>query len=210
MTCKPWLDATYTNPERDIVRREATYVAPGLDESGGKEIPGFWIHPFESDLLQEEIPHESKERAGILITNGFGEGISPFQMAALLESHIEGSQDISASTWDLRRVYKAGSKAEVIKALGGVLNQVGRKYRSVRNSLMALYDDLLSFYEFPRELWRSIYSTNPIEKVIQELKRRFKPAILLPNQETAEKLAYLVCVRLNEGFQKRRLRVWLR
>ncbi len=56
---------------------------------------------------------------------------------------------------------------------------------------------------FPKEMWRSIYTTNPIEKVIQGLD------ILLPNQEVAEKLAYLVCVRLNESFQKRRLGVWL-
>ncbi len=56
------------------MRREAIHVAPGL-----------------SDLLREEILYESKERAGILITNGFGEGISPFQMTTLLESHIEGS-----------------------------------------------------------------------------------------------------------------------
>ncbi len=60
--------------KRDKVRREAIHVAPGL-----------------SDLLREEILYESKERAGILITNGFGEGISPFQMTTLLESHIEGS-----------------------------------------------------------------------------------------------------------------------
>ncbi len=52
---------------------------------------------------------------------------------------------------------------------------------------MALYDDLLNFYDFPRELWGSIYTTNPIEKVIQELKRKFRPAILLLNQEGRRK-----------------------
>ncbi len=99
-------------------------------------------------------------------------------------------EDISALMWDLKRVYKAGSKAEALKALEEVLNKWGRKYRSVRNSFMALYDDLLSFYDFPRELWGSIYTTyttNPIEKVIQELKRRFRPALLLLNQEGRRK-----------------------
>ena len=96
-------------------------------------------------------------------------------------------EDISALMWDLKRVYKAGSKAEALKALEEVLNKWGRKYRSVRNSFMALYDDLLSFYDFPRKLWRSIYTTNPIEKVIQELKRRFRPAMLLLNQEGRRK-----------------------
>ncbi len=40
-----WLDATYMNLRRDTVKKEALYVTPGLDESGRKEIPGFWIHP---------------------------------------------------------------------------------------------------------------------------------------------------------------------
>ena len=81
-------------------------------------------------------------------------------------------EDISALMWDLKRVYKAGSKAEALKALEEVLNKWGGKYSSVRSSLMALYDDLLNFYDFPRELWRSIYTTNPIEKVIHEPIRR--------------------------------------
>ena len=221
-----WLDATYMNLRRDTVKKEAFYVALGLDESGRKEILGFWIHPSESAFLWEEILHELKERGvqevGIFITDGL-RGIKDAIMRVFPNSkwqpcwnHISRGlqakvrkEDISALMWDLKKVYKAGSKEEALKALEEVLNKWGRKYRSVRNSLMALYDDLLNFYDFPKELWRSIYTTNPIEKVIQELKRRFRPAILLPNQEAAEKLAYLVCVKLNESFQKRRLRVWL-
>ena len=110
---------------------------------------------------------------------------------------------------DLRRVYKASSKAEAERALEAVLEKWGKKYSSVKRTLLSLRDDLLNFYDFPQELWVSIYTTNPIERVIQELKRRFRPVVLLPNQEAAEKLAYLVCLRVNERFQKRRLRRWV-
>ena len=60
-----------------------------------------------------------------------------------------------------------------------------------------------------RERYPSFTTTNPVERVIQELKRRFRPVVLLPNQEAAEKLAYLVCLRVNESLSKRRLRKWV-
>ncbi len=64
---------------------------------------------------------------------------------------------------DLRRVYKAHSKAEAEKALDAVLEKWGKKYPSVKRTLL----------------------------------------------EAAEKLVYLVCLKINEGFQKRRLRRWV-
>ncbi len=110
---------------------------------------------------------------------------------------------------DLRRVYKANSKAEAEKALDAVLEKWGKKYSSVKRTLLPLWNDLLNFYDFPQELWVSLYTTNPVERVIQELKRRLRPVVLLPNQEAAEKLVYLVCLKINEGFSKRRLRRWV-
>ena len=51
---------------------------------------------------------------------------------------------------DLRRVQEANSKAEAERALESVLEKWGKKYRSVKKTLLALWDDLLSFYDFHR------------------------------------------------------------
>ena len=56
---------------------------------------------------------------------------------------------------DLRRVYKAPSKAEAQKALEEVVEKWGKKYSSVKRTLLSVWDDLLNFYAFPQELWVS-------------------------------------------------------
>ena len=66
-------------------------------------------------------------------------------MATPLEPHIK----------------KANSKAEAERALESVLERWGKKYRSVKKALLALWDDLLSFYDFPPELWVSLYTPKP-------------------------------------------------
>ena len=54
---------------------------------------------------------------------------------------------------DLRRVYKAPSKAEAQKALEEVIEKWGKKYSSVKRTLLSLRDDLLNSSNFPQELW---------------------------------------------------------
>ena len=46
---------------------------------------------------------------------------------------------------DLRRVQEANSKAEAERALESVLERWGKKYRSVKKTLLSLWDDLLNF-----------------------------------------------------------------
>lgn len=221
-----WLDACFLNLRRDTVEKEALYVALGLDEEGKKEILGFWIHPQESSTLWREALEELKERGveevDLFVTDnlrGIKDAIqrafpsSKWQphwnhLSRNLQAKVRKEESLELAR-DLRRVYKAPSKAEARKALEGVLENWGKRYPSVKRTLLSLGEDLLNFYDFPQELWISVYTTNPVERVIQELKRRFRPVVLLPNQEAAEKLAYLVCLRVNEGFQRRRLRRWV-
>ena len=221
-----WLDACFLNLRRDTVKKEALYVALGLDEEGRKEILGFWIHPTESSTLWGEILEELKERGveevDLFVTDGL-RGIKEAILKAFpnskwqpcwnhvsrgLQGKVRREESLELAQ-DLRRVYKANSKAEAEKALDAVLEKWGKKYPSVKRTLLPLWNDLLNFYDFPQELWVSLCTTNPVERVIQELKRRLRPVVLLPNQEAAEKLVYLVCLKINEGFSKRRLRRWV-
>ncbi|KXT67300.1 Mobile element protein [Streptococcus gallolyticus] len=51
-------------------------------------------------------------------------------------------------------------------------------------------ENLLTFYEFPHDIWSSIYSTNLIESLNKEIKRHSKKKILFPNEEALDR--YLV------------------
>ena len=59
------------------------------------------------------------------------------------------------------------------------------KCRAVANSLEEAGEELFTFLRFPEEQWRSIRTTNAIERLHEEFKRRIKTQCLLPCAETA-------------------------
>ena len=42
-------------------------------------------------------------------------------------------------------------------------------------------DNLLTFYQFPYQIWHSLYSTNLIESLNKEIKRQTKKKVFFPN-----------------------------
>ena len=61
-------------------------------------------------------------------------------------------------------------------------------------------DNLLIFYQFPYQIWHSIYSTNLIESLNKEIKRQTKKKVLFPNEEALER--YLVTLFEDYNFKQ--------
>jgi transposase-like protein len=59
-------------------------------------------------------------------------------------------------------------------------------------------DEGLTFYQFPREHWKKIRTSNGIERVNKEIKRRTRVAVLFPNKESALRLVTGVIVEIHE------------
>ena len=59
-------------------------------------------------------------------------------------------------------------------------------------------DESLTFYMFPEKHWRRIKTTNMIERVNQEIKRRTRVVRLFPNESSCERLISAVLVELHE------------
>lgn len=56
----------------------------------------------------------------------------------------------------------------------------------------------LTVYRFPRELWKKIRTSNGIERVNREIKRRTRVAVLFPNRESALRLVTGVIIEIHE------------
>jgi len=67
-------------------------------------------------------------------------------------------------------------------------------------------DELLAFMEFPEEIRSMIYTTNSIERLFKEVKRRLKVMEVLQGEESAEKVLYVILRELNERLMSRKLK----
>lgn len=59
-------------------------------------------------------------------------------------------------------------------------------------------DESLTFYQFPKEHWKKIRTSNGIERVNREIKRRTRVAVLFPNKESALRLVTGVVQEIHE------------
>ena len=96
-------------------------------------------------------------------------------------------------------IYRAENLEMAGQALEDFLAEWKPKYRKVMESLEKT-DNLLTFFQFPYQIWHSIYSTNLIESLNRESKRQTKKKVLFPNEETLER--YLVTLFEDYNFKQ--------
>ena len=96
-------------------------------------------------------------------------------------------EDISADYTDM--IY-AATKAEIETRRKAFIRKWRLKHRAVADSLEEAGDRLFTFARFPPDQWRSIRTTNAIERLHEEFKRRIKTQTqtVLPSAETAAML----------------------
>jgi transposase-like protein len=82
----------------------------------------------------------------------------------------------------------AATKAEIEARRKAFIRKWRLKHRAVADSLEEAGDRLYTFTRFPLDQWRSIRTTNAIERLHEEFKRRIKTQTVLPCAETAAML----------------------
>ena len=85
-----------------------------------------------------------------------------------------------------------------VQALEDFIAEWKPKYSKVMENLENT-DNLLTFYQFPYQIWHSLYSTNLIESLNKEIKRQTKKKFF-PNEESLER--YLVTLFEDYNFKQ--------
>ena len=65
----------------------------------------------------------------------------------------------------------------------------------------AARDDVLAFLHFPQELWRKVWSTNPLERLNKEIKRRTNVVGIIPNDAAIVRLGGSQLLEQQEKWQ---------
>lgn len=191
------------------IQSKAAYVVLGVTIEGFKEVLGIWIGESESSKFWLMVLNELKNRGvqDILIActdnlNGFSEAIqATFPQTEVQKCIVHqirnsirfvGYKDLKAVTADLKPIYKASTEELALEALSEFDEKWGKKYPIITKSWMDNWAELATFFKYPAELRRIIYTTNVIEGFHRQLRKPTKSKSVFPSDESLLKMLYLV------------------
>lgn len=193
-----FMNATHIPVKRKTVSKEAVYIVIGIRLDGTKEVLGFTIAPTESAYVWKEILQDLKDRGLeevlLVVTDGLSgihESIhSVYPNAQFQQCCVHVSRNIAHKVRvkdrkeicdDFKTIYQASSKEEASEQVAFMVEKWRKQYPRVVKLIMN--PAILTFYNFPPSIRRTIYSTNLIEGFNKQLKKYTKRKEQFPNEE---------------------------
>ncbi len=105
-------------------------------------------------------------------------------------------------------MYLAASRPQAEQAFRRFRARWHREYGAMVRRLERDLPELLSFFAFPRHLWRKLRTTNVIERCFVEVRRRTRPMVCFVNVESVDRIIYSIFQRFNLEWKTRTLRVF--
>ncbi|HGF7919642.1 TPA: IS256 family transposase, partial [Enterococcus faecium] len=195
--------------------KEAVYIVIGIRLDGTKEVLGFSLAPTESAYVWKEILQDLKDRGLkevlLVVTDGLS-GIndsihSVYPNAQFQQCCVHISRNIAHKVRvsdrqeicsDFKLVYQASSKEEANNQIRFMIDKWKKQYPRVVKLLMN--PAILTFYNFPPSIRRTIYSTNLIEGFNKQLKKYTKRKEQFPNEESLERFLVSQFNNYNQKF----------
>lgn len=211
-----YLDGIVFNVNQDgQVVKKTGYIVYGLNVQGLKEILGIWIGEAESSKFWMSVLVNLKNRGvkDILIAavdglKGFIEAIGATfpktEVQKCIVHQIRTStkfvsyKDLKQFCEDMKPIYHAPNEKAGLKALEAFEQKWGKKYQYAVKSWKDNWAALSTFYKYPEEIRRMIYTTNPIEGINRRLRKITKTKGSFPSDDALFKLLYLVVMEMTK------------
>jgi transposase-like protein len=201
-----YADATYISVRRDCVDKEALHVLLGITPEGKKEILSYALYPTEGADNYREMLTNIKSRGAEQVLLFVSDGLTGFRDACKSvypqADHQSCWVHISRSVMklirvkdrreildDLKTVYGAENAEQAEAALDAFCEKHGKRYPKLAEKFSDRRS-LFSFYSYPQEIRQSLYTTNLVENMNKQLKRKTKRKEQFPNEEALDRCAY--------------------
>ena len=217
-----FLDAIHyhVRSEGQIVKK-AVYIVIGVDLDGRKDVLGMWVGENESAKFWATVLNSLKNRgiedifiACIDNLSGFSAAIEAVFPKTEIQSCIihqlrnsskyVSYKDIKALMADLKAVYAAVDEASALSALETFAQRWDKKYPKISQSWRANWPNLSTYFKYPQEVRRLIYTTNAIEGFNRQLRKVTKSKSVFPTDDSLLKMLYLAMMDITKKWTGRR------
>jgi len=220
-----YLDAIHYKVREDgKVISKAIYTVYSVSVDGQRDILGLYLSQTEGarqwGLILEDLKRRGVEDVlffSIDGLTGFKEVIEqsfPFSVLQRCIVHkirnstrYVGDRDIRAVCRDLRKIYTASDRDQALIALEAFAEQWNAKYKEIKPSWEADWDDLMAFMDYGENIRRIIYTTNPVEAVHRVMRKVTKTKGAWSNDKGLLKQLYLT-LKYNEKSWRRNASNW--
>lgn len=211
-----FLDAIHyhVRSEGQIVKK-AVYIALGVNLDGKKDVLGMWVGENESAKYWATELNRLKNRGveDIFIActdnlTGFFAAIGAVFPKTEIQNCIihqlrnsskyVSYKDIKALMADLRSVYAAVDESAALDALDAFSTKWDTKYPKISRPWRENWANLSTYFKYPQEVRRLIYTTNSIEGFNRQLRKVTKSRSVFPTDDSLFKMLYLAMVDITK------------
>ena len=210
----------HVRSEGQIVRK-AVYIAIGIDLEGRKDVLGMWVGENESAKYWATVLSSLRNRGvnDIYIActdklTGFSNAINAVFPQTDIQNCIihqlrnsskyVSYKDLKPLMADLKAVYAAVDEPSAQSALDAFEEAWGKKYPRIAASWRENWANLSTYFKFPQEIRRLIYTTNAIEGFNRQLRKVTKSKTVFPTDDSLLKMLYLAMMDITKKWTGRR------
>ncbi len=210
-----FLDATYCKVRlNQRIVSQAVVIATGVSADGRREVLGCQVGDSETEAFWTEFLRELKDRGlgsvQLVISDahsGLIKAISTTMQGAswqrcrvhFMRNALARVSKVHAAT--IRTIFAQPGQAEVRAQVDKVADMLTEQFPTVAELLRDAKPDLTAFSDFPRAHWQKIWSTNPLERLNREVKRRTDVVGIFPDPAALLRLSACVLIEAHDEWQ---------
>jgi transposase-like protein len=214
-----WIDATYTtsrqNGRPDVTDRSlAVIVAVAVNTDGRREVLGIAIgasqaEPFWTKFLRSladrglrgvklviSDDHKGLRAAAARVLHATQQRCRVHWMRNILAHAGKAQRPMVAAL--LKTIFAQDTAAGAREQWRKVADTLRPRFQKVSEIMDKSEEDVLAYMAFPKAHWPQISSTNPIERVNKEIKRRSDVVGIFPNEQAIERLVGAILLEQND------------
>jgi len=210
-----WLDATYIKVrEGGRIISRAVIVAVAVNSDGKREVLGIAVGPSEAETFWTDFLRSLADRGlrGIKLVIAddhkglraaarrvFNAGLQRCRVHWMRNAlaHAPAKQRAAVAAM-LKTIFAQETKAEAAAQWNVVADALREKQPKLGAMMDASREDVLAYMDFPKDHWPQISSTNPLERLNKEIKRRSDVVGIFPNDAAIIRLVGALMLETND------------